>query len=96
VRAQSVGLSDAVDPDHAGEATGPPRHHPGQRVLEHRGPVRRDAERTRPGQEGVRSGLALQMVALGADAVDAIREAQDRRRADLAAWEQVSRDTARD
>jgi NAD(P)-dependent dehydrogenase (short-subunit alcohol dehydrogenase family) len=32
-------------------------------------------------------------LALGSDAVEAIRAAQERRRADLAAWEQVSRDT---
>ena len=30
------------------------------------------------------------------DAVEAIRRAQDQRRADLEAWEQVSRDTALD
>jgi NAD(P)-dependent dehydrogenase (short-subunit alcohol dehydrogenase family) len=35
-------------------------------------------------------------LALGADAVDAIRAAQDRRRANLEAWEHVSRDTALD
>jgi len=35
-------------------------------------------------------------LALGADAVEAIRAAQDRRRADLEAWEEVSRDTALD
>jgi NAD(P)-dependent dehydrogenase (short-subunit alcohol dehydrogenase family) len=35
-------------------------------------------------------------LALGADAVDAIRAAHDRRRADLEAWEQVSRGTAFD
>src|ERR671922_1477198 len=35
-------------------------------------------------------------LALGADAVEAIRAAQDRRRADLEAWEQVSRGTALD
>jgi NAD(P)-dependent dehydrogenase (short-subunit alcohol dehydrogenase family) len=35
-------------------------------------------------------------LALGADAVEAIRAAQDRRRADLEAWEQVSRGTAFD
>jgi hypothetical protein len=33
-------------------------------------------------------------LALGGDAVDAIRAAQDVRRADLEAWEQVSRATA--
>jgi hypothetical protein len=33
-------------------------------------------------------------LALGDDAVDAIRAAQDARRADLEAWEQVSRATA--
>jgi hypothetical protein len=33
-------------------------------------------------------------LALGDDAVDAIRAAQDGRRADLEAWEQVSRSTA--
>ena len=33
-------------------------------------------------------------LALGGDAVDAIRAAQDRRRADLDAWEDLSRDTA--
>jgi NAD(P)-dependent dehydrogenase (short-subunit alcohol dehydrogenase family) len=32
-------------------------------------------------------------LALGADAVEAIRAAQERRRADLEAWEEVSRDT---
>jgi NAD(P)-dependent dehydrogenase (short-subunit alcohol dehydrogenase family) len=32
-------------------------------------------------------------LALGADAVEAIRSAQERRRADLQAWEEVSRDT---
>ena len=32
-------------------------------------------------------------LALGADAVEAIRAAQERRRADLKAWEEVSRDT---
>jgi NAD(P)-dependent dehydrogenase (short-subunit alcohol dehydrogenase family) len=35
-------------------------------------------------------------LALGADAVEAIRAAQNRLRADLEAWEQVSRDTALD
>jgi NAD(P)-dependent dehydrogenase (short-subunit alcohol dehydrogenase family) len=35
-------------------------------------------------------------LALGADAVEAIRAAQDRRRADLEAWEEVSRGTAFD
>jgi NAD(P)-dependent dehydrogenase (short-subunit alcohol dehydrogenase family) len=35
-------------------------------------------------------------LALGADAVEAIRAAQDRRRADLEAWEEVSRGTALD
>ena len=35
-------------------------------------------------------------LALGADAVEAIRAAQDRRRADLDAWEEVSRGTALD
>jgi NAD(P)-dependent dehydrogenase (short-subunit alcohol dehydrogenase family) len=35
-------------------------------------------------------------LALGADAVDTIRAAQERRRADLEAWEHVSRDTALD
>jgi NAD(P)-dependent dehydrogenase (short-subunit alcohol dehydrogenase family) len=35
-------------------------------------------------------------LALGADAVEAIRAAQDRRRADLEAWEHVSRGTAFD
>lgn len=35
-------------------------------------------------------------LALGADAVDAIRAAQERRRADLDAWEPVSRETALD
>jgi NAD(P)-dependent dehydrogenase (short-subunit alcohol dehydrogenase family) len=35
-------------------------------------------------------------LALGADAVEAIRAAQDRRRADLDAWEQASRETAFD
>jgi NAD(P)-dependent dehydrogenase (short-subunit alcohol dehydrogenase family) len=35
-------------------------------------------------------------LALGADALDAIRAAQDRRRADLEAWEQVSRGTTYD
>jgi hypothetical protein len=40
---------------------------------------------------GVRPPLRL---ALGGDAVEAIRAAQDRRRADLDAWEELSRDTA--
>jgi hypothetical protein len=35
-------------------------------------------------------------LALGADAVEAIRAAQDRRRGDLDAWEHVSRDMALD
>jgi NAD(P)-dependent dehydrogenase (short-subunit alcohol dehydrogenase family) len=35
-------------------------------------------------------------LALGADAVETIRAAQDRKRADLEAWEEVSRDTALD
>jgi NAD(P)-dependent dehydrogenase (short-subunit alcohol dehydrogenase family) len=35
-------------------------------------------------------------LALGADAVEAIRAAQDRRRADLEAWEEMSRGTALD
>jgi hypothetical protein len=35
-------------------------------------------------------------LALGADAVDAIRAAHDRRRADLEAWEHTSRDMALD
>jgi NAD(P)-dependent dehydrogenase (short-subunit alcohol dehydrogenase family) len=35
-------------------------------------------------------------LALGSDAVEAIRAAQDRRRADLEAWEEVSRGTALD
>jgi NAD(P)-dependent dehydrogenase (short-subunit alcohol dehydrogenase family) len=35
-------------------------------------------------------------LALGADAVETIRGAQDRKRADLEAWEEVSRDTALD
>ena len=35
-------------------------------------------------------------LAVGGDAVDTIRAAQDRKRADLEAWEEVSRDTALD
>jgi hypothetical protein len=40
------------------------------------------------------AGDAPLHLALGDDAVDAIRAAQDARRAELGAWEQVSRDTA--
>jgi NAD(P)-dependent dehydrogenase (short-subunit alcohol dehydrogenase family) len=45
-----------------------------------------------------RTGLlgARMHLALGADAVEAIRAGQDRRRADLEAWERVSRGTAFD
>jgi hypothetical protein len=42
----------------------------------------------------VGDGAAPLHLALGADAVDAIRAAQEARRADLEGWEQVSRSTA--
>src|SRR5215211_4365658 len=55
---------------------------------------------TQPGDPGMLAALdapdAPLHLALGADAVEAIRAAQDRRRADLEAWEEVSRDTALD
>jgi NAD(P)-dependent dehydrogenase (short-subunit alcohol dehydrogenase family) len=60
---------------------------------------------TQPGDPGKAAAAILRALdaedaplhlALGGDAVDAIRAAQDGRRADLAAWEDVSRSTALD
>ena len=70
------------------------------------GPTRRAVDGmdgTQPGDPGKAAAAILRALdaadaplhlALGDDAVDAIRAAQDARRADLEAWEQVSRATA--
>ena len=68
--AQRVGVADAVDADDEAEAAGPAGLDAGERVLEDRGLGRLDAERPGAGEEGVRRGLALQVLALGDDAVD--------------------------
>src|SRR5262249_5717259 len=51
-------------------APGPPGFHAGQRVLENRGRPRLQTEGSGPGQEGVRSWLSAQVLALGDDAID--------------------------
>jgi NAD(P)-dependent dehydrogenase (short-subunit alcohol dehydrogenase family) len=70
------------------------------------GPTRQmidEMDGTQPGDPGKAAAAILRALAaadaplhlaLGDDAVDAIRAAQDARRADLEAWEQVSRATA--
>ena len=80
VLAQRVGLADAIDADDEAEVAGPPGLDAGQRVLEHGRLPRLDAERPRAGEERVRRRLALQMLALGDDAVDDLRRTGRRSR----------------
>src|SRR5205085_4553734 len=74
VRAQRIGLTDAVDADDEAEAPGVPGLHSGERVLEDRGLGRLHPERAGARQIGVRRRLALQVLALGHDAVDPFLE----------------------
>src|SRR5690349_3911438 len=69
--AQRVGLADAVDPDDRREVPGPAGLYARQRVLEHGGLRRLDAEAPRALDERVRLRLARQALLLGNDAVDA-------------------------
>ena len=69
--AQAVSVSDAVDPDDAGETARAPGRDAGERVLEHRRLLGSDAERPGGGEERVRGRFSLQVLALRHDAVDA-------------------------
>src|SRR5215213_10431652 len=69
--AQRLCLSDAVDPDDAGEAPRPPGLHAGEGIFEDRGFSGRHVEGLRTSQESVWGWLPLQPLALSHHAVDA-------------------------
>jgi hypothetical protein len=74
VLTQHSGLANTVDSDSARKPIVSPRRYTGQSIFEDRRLRGSDAERTRASQKGSRSGLPLQVLALGDHTVDALLE----------------------
>ena len=73
-RLQRLGLADAIDADHVSEVARAPGGDTGESVLEHRRLLGLDADGLCAGEERVGRRLALQMLAVGDDAVDDLLE----------------------
>src|SRR5262249_28365374 len=77
VTLQCCGMVDSIDSHDEAEVTRAPRLDPRERLLAHDRLRRLDTDSFRPGEERVRRGLALQMLAVRDDAVDDLLEQVD-------------------